>query len=91
MPGRQFACVLKQVLSHSSSYPQRIHRTAHLEVVWWRQRPQGGGQDADGEQHRQISHGLAGAQRVGVGDSTSLTASPKEPWLDVPKKSRRGC
>ena len=48
-------------------------RTAQLEVVWWRQRPQGGGQDAEGEKHRQISHGLVGAQRVGVGGSNQLT------------------
>ena len=43
------------------------YRMAHLEVVWWRQRPQDGDQDADGEKHRQISHGLTGTQRVSVG------------------------
>ena len=31
-------------------------RTTHLEAVWWRQRPQDGGQDVDGEIHRQIRH-----------------------------------
>ena len=41
-------------------------RTAHLKVVWGRH-------DADKEKHRQISHGLTGAQRVSVGDSNQLT------------------
>ena len=33
----------------------------------------GGGQDVDGDKQRQISHGLAGAQRVGVEGTNQLT------------------
>ena len=53
----------------SSNLHHEFSDVTHLEVVWWRQRPQEGGQDVDGENHRQISHGLTGAQRVGVGGS----------------------
>ena len=34
---------------------------------------QDGGQDVDGDKHRQISHGLDSVQRVGVGSSNQLT------------------
>ena len=51
-----------------------------------------GGQDVHAEKHWQISHGLAGAQQVGVGGTNqlTLTVSLKDPWLDDPKKSRGG-
>ena len=44
-----------------------------------------GGQDADEVKHRQISHGLAGVQRVGgrrLRQGTTNNESAEDPWLD---------
>ena len=56
--------------------PPRNHRTAHLEVCCGGNDIQDGGQDAAREKHRQISHGLAGIQRVRVKTTPQNTGGP---------------
>ena len=63
-------------------------RTVHLVVVWWRQRPQDGGQRADGENtDKSAMDSLASS--VGGPNQLTLTVSPKDPWLDDRRGRRR--
>ena len=47
-------------------------------------------QDADGDKHRQISHGLAGRSRWKETTPTTSHESLGDTWLDGPNKNRLG-